>query len=141
MARRGKIVVLDSSVVVKWFSKEAKSDEAIILMDSHVEGSIELSVSPLLFYEVANALRYRPDYDMEKLRDAVGQLFKLHLKMTPLSEGILIRACEIAYDGDVTLYDALPAALAEHEKTVCVTADEETQYQKLRRKSYPIELL
>jgi predicted nucleic acid-binding protein len=61
--------------------------------------------------------------------------------MTPFSEGILIRACEIAYDADVTLHDALPTALAEHEKTVCVTADEETQYQKLRRKSYPIELL
>jgi len=141
MARRSKIVVLDSSVAVKWFSKEAKSDEAINLMDSHVEGSIELSVSELLFYEVANALRYKPDHGVERLRNAVRQLFKLHLKVTPLSEELLIRACEIAYDADATLYDALPAALAEHQKTICITADEETQYQKLHRRGYPIEPL
>jgi predicted nucleic acid-binding protein len=56
MARRSKIVVLDSSVAVKWFSNEAKSDETINVMDSHVEGSIEFSVSEPLFYEVANAV-------------------------------------------------------------------------------------
>ncbi len=55
MARRGEIVVLDSSVVVKWFSREAKSDEALKLMDSHVKGSLELSILDLSFCEVSNA--------------------------------------------------------------------------------------
>jgi len=141
MARRGKIVVLDSSVAVKWFSKEPRSDEAINLMDSYVEGSIDLSVSELLFYEVANALRYKPDYDVERLRNAISQLFRLNLKVTPISEELLTRACETAYDAEVTLYDALPAALAERQKTICITADEETQYEKLHRRGYPIELL
>jgi len=134
-------VVLDSSVAVKWFSKEAKSDEALKLMDSHVRGPIELSVSELLFYEVANALRYKPDYNAEKLKNAVSQLFKLHLNVVPLNEDILGRAGEIAYDGDVTLYDSIPVALAEHQKAVCITADEETQHGKLQPKGYPIQLL
>jgi len=140
MERRGE-VVLDSSVVVKWFSKEAKSVEAMKLMDSYVQGYVELSVSELLFCEVGNALRYKPDYNVDRLKDAVGQLFNLHMKVTHLTEGLMIRASEIAYDGEVTLYDALPVAIAEHRKTVCITADEETQYRNLRMKGYPVELL
>jgi hypothetical protein len=35
-------IVLEFSVVIQWFSKEAKSDEALKLMDSYVEGSVEL---------------------------------------------------------------------------------------------------
>jgi len=38
-------------------------------------------------------------------------------------------------------YDALPVALAENKKTICITADEETQYKKLKLKDSPIELL
>jgi predicted nucleic acid-binding protein len=138
---RRREVVLDSSVVVKWFSREAGSDEALRLMDSHVDGSVELSVSELLLCEVANALRYKPDYDAEKLKYAVNQLFRLHLNVISLTEDLLGRAGEIAYNGDVTLYDALPVALAEHRKTLCITADEETKYGKVRMKGYPVELL
>ena len=140
MERRREIV-LDSSVVVKWFSREAKSSEAVALMDSYVQGSIELAVSEILFCEVGNALRYKPDYDSEMLKSALLQLFNLRMKVTNLSEALMTRTCEIAYDGKVTLYDALPVAIAEHRKTVCVTADEETQYKKLRTKGYPVELL
>ena len=69
MERRREIV-LDSSVVVKWFSREAKSAEAVALMDSYVQGSTELAVSEILFCEVGSALRYKPDYDPEKLKSA-----------------------------------------------------------------------
>ena len=63
------------------------------------------------------------------------------MKAAQLTQDLVARAGEIAYDGKVTFYDALPVAVAEHKKTVCVTADEETQYRKLQIKGYPIELL
>jgi hypothetical protein len=37
--------------------------------------------------------------------------------------------------------DALPVAIAEQRQAVCITADEETQYRRLRTKGYPVELL
>jgi hypothetical protein len=40
-----------------------------------------------------------------------------------------------------TFYDALPVPIAENKKTACVTADEETQYKKLKPKGHTIELL
>jgi predicted nucleic acid-binding protein len=79
-------VVLDSSVVVKWFSKEDKSEEALKLLDSYLQGTVELVVSELLFYEVGNALRFKPDYDAEKLKKALTNLFHLQLKVTHLTE-------------------------------------------------------
>jgi predicted nucleic acid-binding protein len=127
--------------VVKWFSKEIKSVEALKFMDSYVQGSAELVVSEILFCEVGNALRYKPDYDAQKWKTALVQLFNLRMKVTHLTEDLTVRTGEIAYDGKVTFYDALPVAIAEHKKTVCVTADEETQYKKLQIKGYPIELL
>lgn len=134
-------IVLDSSVAVKWYSKETKSIEALAILDSFVQGSVELTVSDILFCEVGNALRYKPDYHAEKLKDALLQLFSLHMRVTHLTEGLMRRTTEIAYDGKVTFYDALPVAIAEHRKTACITADEETQYKKLQIKGYPVELL
>jgi len=141
MARRIQLIVVDSSIVVKWFNQEDKTDEALSLRRSHIEGAVDLWVTPLLYCEVANALRYKPDYDEEKLAEAVQYLFNLHLNIAPIDSNLLTRAGEIAYDGDVTIYDAIPVALAEREKTICITVDENTQYHKLKPKNYPIELL
>jgi predicted nucleic acid-binding protein len=138
---RCREVVLDSSVVVKWFSTEIKTDEALKLRDSYVQGSLKLTVSEILIAEVANALRYKPDYDTEKLRKALTSLLGLHLNIIHLSETILTRTVEIAYEEKVTFYDALPVAIAERRKVVCITADEATQCKKLQAKQYPIELL
>jgi predicted nucleic acid-binding protein len=138
---RCREVILDSSVVVKWFSREVKSDEALKFLDSYIQGSTELVVSDILFCEVGNALRYKPDYDTQKWKIALAQLFNLRMKVVRLNEALMNRAGEIAYDGQVTVYDALPVAIAEHKKTVCITADEQTQYKKLQTKGFPIELL
>jgi predicted nucleic acid-binding protein len=138
---RCREIVLDSSVVVKWFSIEIKSDEALKLLDSYTEGSTELTVSEILFCEVGNALRYKPDYDVQKWKTALAQLYNLHMNFTHIDQELIMRAGEIAYDGKITLYDALPVAIAEHKKIVCITADEETQYKKLQPKGYPVELL
>ncbi len=138
---RIQVIVVDSSVAVKWFSQEDKTAEALSLRNSHVEGTVNLGITPLLYCEVANALRYKPDYDEKKLAKALRYLFNLHLNVAPIDFSLLSRAGEIAYDGDVTVYDALPVALAKSQKTVCITADEEAHYRKLKPKNYPIELL
>ena len=138
---RCREIVLDSSVVVKWFSTETKSVEALKLLDSYLQGTVEFAVSEILICEVGNALRYKPDYDTQKWKTALTQLFNLHLSQTHLNENLTHRTGEIAYEGKITFYDALPVAIAENKKTVCITADDETQYKKLQPKGYPVELL
>jgi predicted nucleic acid-binding protein len=138
---RCREIVLDSSVVVKWFSTESKSVEALKLLDAFLQGSVDLTISEILICEIGNALRYKPDYDIQKWKTALTQLFNLHMNLTRLTEDLVSRTGEIAYEGKVTFYDALPVAIAENRKTLCITADEETQYKKLKPKDFPIELL
>lgn len=133
-------VIIDTSVAVKWFSTEEDTDKALKLRDKHVNNEIELVATPLLICEVVNALRYKPDFDSKKLIKAIGSLYKLYLHIAPITEDLLVKGAEIAFDGDVTIYDAIPVALAELIRTVCITADEKTQYKKLTHK-YPVKML
>jgi predicted nucleic acid-binding protein len=140
MARRLEIII-DSPVAVKWFSEEEATARGLELRDSHVGGHATLITAPLLACEVANALPYKPDYDKAKLTEAMNHFYKLHLNEAPIDARLLSRSAEIAFEGDVTVYDAVPAALADLKKTRCITADQDTQYAKLKVKRYPIELL
>ncbi len=140
MAGRNQIVI-DSSVAVKWFSEEEKTTEALALRNAHVEKRTTILTTPLLTCEVANALRYKPDFNLERFTRAMNYLLKLHLHETAADERLLSRSGEIAFKSGVTIYDAIPVALAVLTKTTCITADRETQYAKLRGRNYPIELL
>ena len=66
---------------------------------------------------------------------------KLNLHNVPIDMQILSHSSRIALKGDVTIYDAIPVALADLTRVGCVTADRDTQYAKLRSKGYPICLL
>ena len=140
MARRTEVVI-DSSVAVKWFSEEEATPSALQLRDSHVKGHVTLISTPLLACELANALRYKPDYNKERLVEAMNHFYKLHLYEAPIDAHLLSRSSEIAFRGNVTVYDAIPVALAALKKTKCITADKDTQYAKLKTKGYPIEIL
>ena len=133
--------MIDSSVAVKWFSHEEDTDKALLVRNRHVKGTSRLWVSDLLYHEVANALRYKTSYDERKLNRAVESLFGLHLNSHPVDKVLLGKAASIAYKGNVTVYDAVPVALAQLRETVCITADEDTQYRKFKSHGYPIALL
>ncbi len=141
MAGRRQEIVIDSSVAVKWFSEEENTDNALHIRDQHLEGIKTVWSSDLLYHEVANALRFKKTYDESKLRQAINSLFSFHLQNWPVDLTLLSKASEIAYRGGVTLYDAVPVALAELRETVCVTADAETQYKRLKAIRCPVELL
>jgi predicted nucleic acid-binding protein len=126
---------------VKWFNEEEKTIEALALRAAHVEGHLTLLTTPLLQCEVANALRYKPDCDLETFLDSVNYLLGLHLREVAVDVQLLSSAGEIAFRSNVTIYDAIPVAVAVLKKTICITADKETQYARLKPKNYPVELL
>ncbi len=141
MAGRGKEIVVDSSVAVKWLSTEEDTDKALLLRDQHLKGTRPVWASDLLYHEVANALRFKRTYDESRVSEAVNSLFALLLNNWPVDPLLLRNAATIAYRGGVTLYDAVPVALASIRGTICITADEETQYKKLKPHGYPVALL
>ena len=66
-----EVLVIDASIAVKWFNKEEYSDIADKLKNRHVRGEVVLVAPVLLLFEVANALRYNPDFESEDVEDAI----------------------------------------------------------------------
>jgi len=140
VARRSKIV-LDSSVVVKWFTKEDGSPSALRILDSFTNGSLTIMISALTFYEVANALTFKPDFSNEDVERCVSHLLHLELEVRELDDALLKESAKIAFDGKVTFYDAIPVGIARLEKVQCITADRKTQFIPLSRMGCPLRLL
>lgn len=118
-------VVPDTSVVIKWFRQgEILAEQALALRSAYVGGSVGISVPTLLVYELANVLRYKDDLTTGQVEEAVQSLFDMGLKWNPPAAETLCRAVEMARHHDVTVYDAVFAAVAESAEAVFVTADE-----------------
>ena len=66
----GEIVVLDASVVIKWFSDEEHTERALEIRTWYVDNRISVYVPDLLVYELSNALRYNPDFGVADAQKA-----------------------------------------------------------------------
>jgi predicted nucleic acid-binding protein len=119
------LVVLDTSVVVKWFRQgEILAAPALELRAAYLDGQIAVFVPALLAYELANVLRYKPDLTAGQVQDAIRSLFDMGLEWVSPTSAAMRRAAEIAYACEATIYDAAFVALAESLGATYVTADE-----------------
>lgn len=122
MERRAEAVV-DASVVVKWFSEEEGTGEAIRLRAEHVEGKRILSAPDLLVYEISNALRYKPNFDVDKVGRAVEDILDLQMDLVTPGRELVDKAAEAAYKYNATMYDSSYLALGELLGIEVFTAD------------------
>jgi predicted nucleic acid-binding protein len=119
-------VVLDTSVIIKWFRQgEVLADKALALRTAYLEGHTLISAPTLIAYELANALRYKSDLTTDQVEDAVQSLFDLELEWVSPSARVMRRAAVTARESDVSVYDATCVALAELQNAIFITADEQ----------------
>ena len=116
--------VIDSSVVVKWFSREADTPAALALRDALYRGDCRILAPDLLFYEVANALRFHPRFGEDDVRAAVLSVPDLGVELAPADAELLGRAVELAFRFNTTVYDACFLALADLRGFPLISADE-----------------
>lgn len=117
-------LVLDTSVIIKWFRHgEVHAEHALSLRSAYLDGQAQVAVPTLLAYELANVLRYKADLTTAQVEDSVQSLFDMGLEWVPPSVGMIRRAVVIARDFDATVYDATFASLAEAWDATLVTAD------------------
>ena len=73
--------VLDSSVVIKWFSDEEDTDIALELRKSHVKGNANLASPDLIVYEIANALRYNKEISETDVKNSINSLMSIGINI------------------------------------------------------------
>lgn len=117
-------IVVDASVVVKWYITEKYSEEALKIRDRHVNGEIQLLAPTLLPYEVINALKYSNLYTENELKLAATSLLNYGISLHPVTVKYAEKIVEIAVENNITVYDASYIALSVINNTRMITADE-----------------
>ena len=120
----GSLVVIDASVVVKWFVEEEYSREARLIRSAYADGLIDLAAPSIMPFEVLNALKYSAHFGEEELKRVASVLDAFQITLYSLGGELAEKTIEIAMRKGVTIYDASYVALAETLNTRLFTADE-----------------
>jgi predicted nucleic acid-binding protein len=121
-----QILVVDSSVVIKWFVPEVQSAEARRILDGYLTGALRLIAPDLLDAEVGNIVWKKHLAQGMAIADAEEtlELFQ-SLAIERISNAALLRdAWSIAVRHHRTVYDSLYVALAQRERCSFVSADD-----------------
>lgn len=137
-------VVLDASVVAKWFlpaSNEPFSEQALGLLDAFSKGLITISVPDLFWAEMAYLLQKaarRGRIEENLIHDGLQKLNELDLLTTPTGQ-LIHAAALIATASDISAYDAVYVALAVASGGVLITADERLANKTAAR--FPVQIV
>ena len=117
------MVVLDTSVIVKWFVEEEGPKRALIWMKKHIEGTEVILVPSLFFYEVTNVLRYNKSLPTTEILKIVKNLMEINLRVAEINSELIKRSVVLAREKDISVYDGAFIALADMYETPFYTAD------------------
>lgn len=122
-------LVLDASVIVKWFSTadEANLKIALAIRDAHIDGRYSVIVPDILYHEVANALVHKAKLGTDYLMRSMNNLFDLNMLMFPVSAERLRSSVQLAKATGTTEYDAFYAIAAIDSHCPLVTANPKHQ--------------
>jgi len=120
-----KTYVLDTSIIIKWFSEydEDDLDKALNLRNNILANKCSIITPDLMLYELANALRYNTQFTDKDVKDAIKSVIDIGLDVRKVEAIVITRAVEIAFKYNVTVYDAYFLALSQAEKKTFITAD------------------
>lgn len=119
--------VVDASVGIKLFLQEEGSDQAARLFQELArDSSARFYVPDLFFVECANVLwKYarRFDYPVENARQDLVDLRALALRSVSTAD-LISPALELAFQHEITAYDACYLALSEQIQLPLITSDQ-----------------
>lgn len=123
-------IVLDSSVILKWFLAEAGRKKALTLRKKHEQGKLQVCISRFLFLEITNVLLYKAFLPLEKCLACLRQLSQYQMMAFEFCLPDLEKIAQVARKHEISAYDASYVVLARSLNCKLVTAD-----KKLFRKT------
>lgn len=117
-------IVLDTSVLVKWFVNEHGSDSSRKIRSQQVAGKLVAHVSELALAELANALFSSGNLSKTDIANSVKAVMAINVAVHKISD-VVLEAVEIAWEKNLTVYDAIHLALADKLNAKLATFDNE----------------
>ena len=129
--RRG--LVIDSSVAVKWLNKQDETflEQADKILKDVQEEKAYIVMPELAKYEVGNALLYK----QTPLQNTLGSLatyYSIPIQFVPQDQRQAQDTARIAYENQVTFYDATFLSLAKEQKAELITDNPKHQRKKTK---------
>jgi predicted nucleic acid-binding protein len=118
-------LVIDASVVIKFYVPEILSDNAVKLLSQVADGELQLYAPDLVYPETGNILwkkQRRRELTPEEVDEIVDAITALPIRIEP-SKPVMPLAVSIAMRCGITVYDAMYLAIARIYETQMITAD------------------
>lgn len=116
-------IVLDTSVIIKWFSLEPGRKDALGIRDRVVQGKTDLVEPDLIFYELINALWFGKKFGSKKIGRILTEFRNLDPEIVALNPELTAIILKLINKFSITTYDASFVALANENKIPLITAD------------------
>ena len=118
-------LVIDASVVIKFYVPEILSDNAGEVLSRAANGELLLYAPDLVYSETGNILwkkQRRRELMSDEVDEIVNAINALPMIIEP-SKPVLPLAVSIAVQSGITVYDAMYVAIARIYETKMITAD------------------
>ena len=132
------MIVLDASVIAKWFLEEPESSSALYYRDLHLKRKEIIIVPHILVYEIANLLLYK-NFTEKEIISVLESLENFKIEVISLNFSDIVRVAILAKEREITAYDAAYVLLARNFGCKFITADKKL-YKKVKDLNF-IELL
>lgn len=123
-----EMIIVDTSVVIKWFIKEDHSERAGKILLDMEKKKIKVILPNIVLLELINALSLGIQKLPEiEIQEAINYLFNLQelqqIEFTSSTKENLLNVINIVNSFKIASYDALFIAIAKEKNCVLLTAD------------------
>ncbi|MBU4298782.1 type II toxin-antitoxin system VapC family toxin [Patescibacteria group bacterium] len=125
------MIVLDASVIAKWFIEEENTSSSLYYRDLQAEKKEIIMAPTLLVYELANLFRFKKDFSNAEITLALEALENFGIRIVHLNFKDMGRVANFARDKEITVYDGAYIIVALDFGCKFVTADEKL-YKKVK---------
>lgn len=118
-----KTIVLDTSVTIKWLSKDNEdfTDQADQLLDDALAGKVTLLTLTLNKFEVGNVLLFSKKLSVDHAKEALDFYYSLPIIFIDESIELSKLIYKCASDIGITYYDAAFISLSEQHDATLIT--------------------
>src|SRR3989338_8872906 len=132
-------VVLDTSVVLKWFVDETGSDAAREYLEDFIDGKSQILIPTLLFYELGSAC-LKKSIPVSEISKIMELLQKLPFEKEDIGFTSFRKIYQNATEYNIWYYDASYVTLMQKHNCELITADKKL-FRKLKGNMAKIRLL